>query len=160
MLKPGTGSRTHTKKRLILLILSLDLAVCCLLGICRLKTEQEMFCETIALALGLSAQDMMEFQHAYDKDKANQSRLLKAKFSMFNTGMDAFLAQQGEWRVSSAALRDVLAQQLTQRILSTYATFFATYSAIKFSKKHMNEYLKYTPAQLELHLRSFFGRST
>lgn len=126
----------------------------------RLKTEQELFCETIALALGLSAQDMLEFQNTYDKDKSNQSRLLKAKFSMFNTGMDAFLAQQGEWRVSSSISRDALAQQLTHRILSTYSTFFATYSAIKFSKKHMNEYLKYTPAQLELHLRSFFGRSS
>jgi hypothetical protein len=126
----------------------------------RLQSEQERFCETIASALGLGVQDMIEFQHAYDKDKSNQSRLLKAKFSIFNTGMDAFLAQQGEWRVSSSSLRDVLAQQLTQRVLATYTTFFATYSAVKFSKKHMNEYLKYTPAQLEQHLRSFFGRAT
>jgi hypothetical protein len=77
---------------------------------------------------------------------------------MFNTGLAALLAQQGEWRVSSSTLREMLTIQMTNRILQTYSQFFSTYSAVKFSKKHMNEYLKYTPAQLEQYLRSFFGR--
>lgn len=111
------------------------------------------------MSLGLGAQDMADFQSTYDRDRSNQHRLLKAKFSLFNTGMDAFLAQQGEWRISAASLRDQLALQLTNRVLQSYSVFFATYGVIKFSKKHMNEYLKYTPAQLEQHLRNFFGRT-
>lgn len=79
-------------------------------------------------------------------------------YQMFNTGMDAFLAQQGDWRISSSTLRETMSKQLLQRVFPPYLQFFNTYSAVKFSKKHMNEYLKFTPAQVEHHLRGFFGR--
>lgn len=48
----------------------------------RLGSEQDLFCETIAIALGLGVQDMAEFQSSYDSEKAAQSRLLKAKFAV------------------------------------------------------------------------------
>lgn len=146
---PGQG-QTRTQ-RLLALVDRLEV---------RLASEQELFCETVAIALGFGTQDMSEFQTTYEHDKSNQMRLLKGKFSMFNSGMEAFLAQQGEWRVSNSSLRESLAAQLTQRISLPYQHFFTTYSAIKFSKKHTNDYLRFTPAQLEQHLRSFFGRSS
>jgi hypothetical protein len=127
--------------------------------------------------MGLGTQDMNEFNAAYEKDKSGQHRILKAKFAVsceklflsiylmspvpqiFNTGLDALLAQQGEWRVSSSTLRETLSQNLLSKVVQVYAHFFATYSTVKFSKKHMGEYLKYTPAQLENYLRNFFGRT-
>ena len=72
--------------------------------------------------------------------------------------MDALLAQQGEWRVSSSFLREQLSTALVARIQQTYGPFFSTYSTVKFSKKHMEEYLKYTPAQVENNLKAFYGR--
>lgn len=85
---------------------------------------------------------------------------LHASYSQtFNTGMDALLAQQGEWRVASAGLRDRLSSMMTSRIGEVYASFFASYSIVKFSKKHMDEYLKYPPTVAERHLANFFGRA-
>ena len=77
----------------------------------------------------------------------------------FNTGMDALLAQQGEWRVASAGLRERLSQQLVSSVLPVYTQFYSTYSVVKFSKKHMEEYLKYPPNVVERHLAGFFGRA-
>lgn len=77
----------------------------------------------------------------------------------FNTGMDALLAQQGEWRVASAGLRERLSAMMVAKILTEYTTFYNTYSIVKFSKKHMDEYLKYPPAVVERHLTGFFGRA-
>eukprot|EP00981_Chlorochromonas_danica_P016194 scaffold16024_cov258-Ochromonas_danica.AAC.4 len=123
------------------------------------RAEQDLFCETISIALGLGVQDMSDFQSLYAKDKANQSRILKAKFMVFNTGLEALLTQQGEWRVSSSGLRDSLSEELVGRIAPTYSQFFNTYSTIRFSKKHMHEYVKFNPTQVESQLRGFFGRT-
>ncbi len=73
--------------------------------------------------------------------------------------MDALLAQQGEWRVAAAGLRDRLAALMVSKIQSEYNAFYSTYSVVKFSKKHMDEYLKYPPAVVERHLTGFFGRA-
>ena len=124
----------------------------------RLKAEMNLFCESIAIALGIDAQGMNEFQSSYSREPANQHRLLKAKFAIFNTGLDALLGQQGEWRVSSSILRESLSSQLVGRVSQSYTPFFQTYSTVKFSKKHMEEYLKYTPAQVESNLKGFFGK--
>ena len=72
--------------------------------------------------------------------------------------MEALLSQQGEWRISSSSLRESLTANLLSKVVGAYNNFFAAYSVVKFSKKHMSEYLKFTPAQLENHLKGFFGR--
>ena len=77
----------------------------------------------------------------------------------FNTGLDALLVQQGEWRVASAGLRDRLSAMMVTKIVDVYTNFFNTYSIVKFSKKHMDEYLKYPPNVAKQHLTGFFGRA-
>jgi len=125
-----------------------------------LDEHQRLFCDVIVEALGLDDSDMAEFEGSYMKNKtAEQHRLLKLKFSTFNNGMDAFLAQQGDWRVSNAGLREKLSSLLVGRVMSGYQPFFAKYSVVKFSKKHMEEYLKYPPPQCERNLSGFFGRN-
>ena len=120
--------------------------------------EKSNFCDKVGCVMGMNTEDMEEFNDRYIKDKAGQYRLLKAKFSMFNSGMDAFLAQQGEWRVSSATLREHLGELLVESIYPTYLEFFTTYSIIPFSKKHMAGYLKYQPKTIEDKLKHFFGK--
>ena len=120
--------------------------------------EKSNFCDKVSCVMGMNTEDMEDFNDRYIKDKAGQYRLLKAKFSMFNSGMDAFLAQQGEWRVSSASLREHLGELLVDSIYPIYLEFFSTYSIIPFSKKHMSGYLKYQPKIIEDKLKHFFGK--
>lgn len=48
----------------------------------RLLAEQTLFCDTIMQALALTDEDMGAFNSDYVKNKAEQGRLLKAKFSV------------------------------------------------------------------------------
>lgn len=73
--------------------------------------------------------------------------------------MDALLSLQGEWRVSSALLREILGAQLLQKIIPYFKEFYGKYSTISFSKKHMNEYLRFPPDDVERALINFFGKS-
>ncbi len=73
--------------------------------------------------------------------------------------MDALLAQQGEWRISAAGLREQLGAQVLGKVLPVYAEFFAAYSTVRFSSKHTEQYLRFPPAFVERNLKSFFGRS-
>lgn len=56
----------------------------------RLNTEMNQFCDTVAISLGLSSQDMMEFNTALEKDKSSQHRVLKAKFAVRIVTFDLF----------------------------------------------------------------------
>lgn len=80
-------------------------------------------------------------------------------FQLFNSGMDALLSQQGEWRVSSALLRDILGAQLLRKIFPLFKDFYGKYSKVSFSKKHMNEYLRFPPDDVDRALTNFFGKS-
>lgn len=126
----------------------------------KLSMEQVTFCDVICRAMAMSPSEVEEFAVTYAKDKGNKNRLLKAKFSVFNSGMDALLAQQGEWRVSAAGLRDQLAAQLVESIVPTYQHFYDTYSTVNFSKTHMSQYLKYKPEDVATALSAFFGKTT
>ena len=124
----------------------------------KFSEEKTNFCEKVNVVLGMDEEDMKEFNNRYIKDKPGQYRLLKAKFSMFNSGMDALLAQQGEWRVSSSDLRQHLGELLLETVVPPYLEFFTTYSVIPFSKKHMSGYLKYQPNIIEDKLKTYFGK--
>lgn len=124
----------------------------------RFNDEKSKFCEKVSSVMGMDTEAIEDFNDRFSKDKPGQHRLLKAKFSMFNSGMDAFLAQQGEWRVSSSSLREHLGGLLVESIYPIYLVFFSTYSTVPFSKKHMSGYLKYQPKTIEDKLLLFFGK--
>ena len=55
------------------------------IGLLRLNSARLDFCEAVALALTMSASDMVSFQAAYHKEgKQGRSKILKAKFSVSN----------------------------------------------------------------------------
>jgi hypothetical protein len=78
---------------------------------------------------------------------------------MFNSGMDALIAQQGEWRISAAGLREQVRQQLLKSIMPPYAEFFNSFSTVQFSRKHMNQYIRFPPQEVERILWNFFGKN-
>lgn len=127
-----------------------------------LLIEQSQFCEAVGRAMALGVDDMQEFKDTMqvkgDKNLNLRNRALKAKFTIFNTGLEALLARQGEWRVINVTLRNSLTAQLIRTVLPVYSDLYTTYSDSKFSKKHIEDYLKFTPQQVETNLRTFFGK--
>lgn len=122
---------------------------------------------------------MAEFQSKYSKVEGSaKKRLLKAKFAVgmsnqsqfmhlihcwyrlqvFNSGFDALESLKGEWRLSVASMREGFGAQLVDALFPIYAEFYRTYSTVKFSKKHMSEYVRYQPQEVERKLRFFFGK--
>lgn len=125
-----------------------------------LLEAQEGFCQAVVVALGLSTRDMDELREQMDHkraDKKASDRLLKAKFAVFNSGMDALLAQQGEWRVTSVDLRTELAGLLVSRVVPVWSAFFDAHSSTPFTKKHIKEYLRFPPHDVTNILAHFFG---
>lgn len=124
-----------------------------------LGAAQSEFCKIVAGSMGMNIEDMRLFKELNDKDKSGKHRVLKAKFTVFNTGLEAFLSLQGEWRISAAVLREFLTKQLVERVLPVYSEFFNAFSTTHFSKKHMNQYIKYPPTEVERVLKNFFGKA-
>jgi Exo70 exocyst complex subunit len=55
-------------------------------------------------------------------------------------------------------LRDALGDQLLDTIYPFYNKLYENYSTVAFSKKHMNEYLRFSPRDVERSLKYFFGK--
>ena len=66
----------------------------------------------------------------------------------FNSGMDALVQLQRNWRIPSSELRDRLKNLLMDSILKPYSHFYNRCSTVPFSKKHMAQYLKYPPEEV------------
>ncbi|CAK4084062.1 unnamed protein product [Aphanomyces euteiches] len=83
-------------------------------------------------------------------------RILKEKFSKFNATLEEIHANHKTFMVPDADLRKKLQGAATQRILPSYSVFHEKYSVIHFSKKNMDKYVKYTPANVDAMLREIF----
>ena len=118
------------------------------------------FCTTIAETLSMSQKDSADFQAkhaASSSDKTTAGRLVKAKFSIFNSGLEALLNQQGAWRVSSSALREDVGKQLATTIVPIYSEFYNRFKDTGFSKRHADQYIKFIPEDVQTILVKFFG---
>lgn len=119
------------------------------------------FCETVAASMGMLAKDEEDFNTKYSTmpsgDKQGKGRLVKGRFSLFNSGLEALLSQQGAWKVSTPALRDELGQQLASLIYPAYNSFHRAYSTTNFSRRHMDLYVKFSPSEVQSLLLRFFG---
>lgn len=89
-----------------------------------LSQSQIHFCESVAKSVALTDADMKEFAGLYQLEKVDKGRLLKAKFAALNSGIDALLLQQGEWRIPAQGLRDLLTKQLLDTLMPVYQDFF------------------------------------
>lgn len=77
---------------------------------------------------------------------------------LFNSGIEALESKRGEWRISSTSLRELMSAQLVEAVVPVYSEFYRTYSTVPFSKKHSEEYLRYTPQDVERSTRIVFGK--
>ncbi|KAJ0405793.1 hypothetical protein P43SY_003643 [Pythium insidiosum] len=83
-------------------------------------------------------------------------RLLKEKFTRFNTQLDDIHDTQRHFIVSEPRIRHQLIQASIDAIIKPYSAFYEKYSGIHFSKKNTAKYLKYTPKAAEQLLKELF----
>lgn len=126
-----------------------------------LANSKLMFCRTVATNMGMSATDEEDFNTRYaatpSSDKQSRGRLVKGKFALFNRGIEALLSQQGAWKVSAPSLRDELGLSLADAVFPYYSAFFDEYGGTNFSKRHMDQYVKFKPEEVRTLLLRFFG---
>ncbi|GLE06153.1 hypothetical protein PINS_up015364 [Pythium insidiosum] len=83
-------------------------------------------------------------------------RLLKEKFTRFNTQIDDIHETQRHFIVAEPRVRHQLIQAAIDSIITPYTAFYEKYSGIHFSKKNTAKYLKYTPKAAEQLLKELF----
>ncbi len=116
------------------------------------------FVESVLRSCAMSAEDIRFSKTFETGDKTQRAKMLKAMFSAFNGGIVALVAVQSEWRVAYADLREELDNQLLASLLKSYNDFYTVNSKVPFSKKHMEEYVKHTPKDVERMLQGYFNR--
>jgi hypothetical protein len=122
-----------------------------------LARETELFITCILRAVVLSEDDV-KFSRQFENDKVNKAKMLKSMFSAFNGGIAALLSQQTEWRIAYADLRNVLDERIRTGVVAAYTEFYDANSKVNFSKKHMDQYVKYKPGDIAALLANYFQR--
>ncbi|KAF0712185.1 hypothetical protein AaE_012094 [Aphanomyces astaci] len=85
----------------------------------------------------------LQYNRNSDVLTLDSGRLVKEKFTKSYT-------------VPDADLRKTLMASALQRIVPSYTVFYDKYSVVHFSKKHMDKYVKYTPANVDAMLHELF----
>lgn len=120
--------------------------------------------------------DELEYQKNDTILSLDSGRLIKSRFSGFNEGkprpevvcaffiewfrirnlttlyskdFERIFEEHKELCVVDPRLRDLLQQEVASVFLPNYKKFYDKYSKIRFSKKHQNEYTKYSPLKIE-----------
>jgi exocyst complex protein 7 len=76
-------------------------------------------------------------------------RLIKQRFSKFNEDFERTYALHKKLCVIDHRLRSTLQQDVSKVFLNRYRRFYDKYTKYKFSKKHQEEYTKYSPDKIE-----------
>jgi len=99
----------------------------------------------------------LNYQGGSDKLLSLESgRLIKSRFSGFIEDFEKLYAVHQPLAVVNSKLRAMLQRDVMNVFLPRYSRFFEKYSRVQFSKKNMDQYLKYPPARLEAMLAELY----
>lgn len=84
-------------------------------------------------------------------------RLLKTRFSGFIEDFEKVYVVHRNFTIIDPKLRETLQEDIRSVFLTRYRAFFDKYSGVQFSKKNMNDYLKYTPQKLDSLITQLFA---
>jgi exocyst complex component 7 len=93
--------------------------------------------------------DELEYQKNDTILSLDSGRLIKNRFSGFNEDFERIFEEHKGLNVVDPRLRDVLQREVAGVFLPLYRTFFTKYSKIRFSKKHQDQYTKFSPDDVE-----------
>jgi exocyst complex protein 7 len=91
----------------------------------------------------------LNYQMNKDVLSLESGRLLKSRFSGFIEDFERVYVVHRNFTVINSKLRETLQNDIRRVFLSRYNVFFDKYSCVQFSKKNMNDYLKYSPQKLD-----------
>jgi exocyst complex protein 7 len=86
----------------------------------------------------------------------DSGRLIKQRFSGFNEAFELTYGLHLKLCVVDQRLRVQLQQDVASIFLPRYRRFYEKYTKIKFSKKHQQEYTKYSPDKIDSMLRDMY----
>jgi len=86
----------------------------------------------------------------------DSGRLLKTRFSGFNEEFEKTYALHKELTIIDPKLREKLLEEVKSVFLPKYTEFYNKYSKYQFSKKNMEDYLKYPPSKVETMMADMF----
>lgn len=99
---------------------------------------------------------------SYQKEKVlslESGRLIKGRFNGFNEDFERTFELHKQFSIIDSSLRATLVKDVKDVFLSRYKRFYDKYSRIQFSKKNMEQYLKYPPNKVDAMLNSLFAGS-
>ena len=103
--------------------------------------------------------DDRELNYQMNKDvlSLESGRLIKSRFSGFIEDFERVYVVHRNFTVIDPKLRETLQGDIRRVFLSRYRVFFNKYSGVQFSKKNMNDYLKYPPQKLDSLIGQLFA---
>ncbi|KAL7537262.1 hypothetical protein ACHAXR_007696 [Thalassiosira sp. AJA248-18] len=103
--------------------------------------------------------DDRELNYQSNKDvlSLESGRLLKTRFSGFIEDFERVYIVHRNFTVIDPKLREMLQNDIRRVFMSRYKAFFDKYSRIQFSKKNMENYLKYPPQKLDSLIGQLFA---
>merc|ERR1711957_1078211 len=99
----------------------------------------------------------LNYQSNRDVLSLESGRLLKSRFSGFIEDFERVYVVHRNFTVIDPKLREMLQEDIRRVFLSRYTAFFDKYSRIQFSKKNMENYLKYPPQKLDSLIGQLFS---
>lgn len=93
--------------------------------------------------------DELEYQKNDTILSLDSGRLIKSRFSGFNDDFEHIFEEHRDLCVVDPRLRDLLQKEVAGVFIPNYRRFYDKYTKIRFSKKHQNEYTKYSPFKIE-----------
>mmetsp|Transcript_5531 Transcript_5531/g.13672 ORF Transcript_5531/g.13672 Transcript_5531/m.13672 type:complete len:786 (-) Transcript_5531:46-2403(-) len=100
--------------------------------------------------------DELEYQKNDTILSLDSGRLIKSRFSGFNEDFERIFEEHKDLCVVDPRLRDLLQKEVAGVFLPNYRRFYDKYTKIRFSKKHQNEYTKYSPYKIEEKLNQLY----
>ncbi|KAL7545865.1 hypothetical protein ACHAWF_009221 [Thalassiosira exigua] len=99
----------------------------------------------------------LAYQSGKEVLSLESGRLLKSRFSGFIEDFERVYVVHRNFTVIDPKLRETLQGDVRGVFLGRYQAFFDKYSRIQFSKKNMENYLKYTPQKLDSLIGQLFA---
>mmetsp|Transcript_23297 Transcript_23297/g.56206 ORF Transcript_23297/g.56206 Transcript_23297/m.56206 type:complete len:913 (-) Transcript_23297:68-2806(-) len=99
----------------------------------------------------------LNYQNNKDVLSLESGRLLKSRFSGFIEDFERVYVVHRNFTVIDPKLREMLQEDIRRVFLGRYKMFFDKYSRIHFSKKNMENYLKYPPQKLDSLIGQLFA---
>mmetsp|Transcript_8200 Transcript_8200/g.23562 ORF Transcript_8200/g.23562 Transcript_8200/m.23562 type:complete len:781 (-) Transcript_8200:133-2475(-) len=93
--------------------------------------------------------DELEYQKNEKILSLDSGRLIKNRFSGFNEDFERLWEDHKDLCVVDPRLRNTLQKEVAGVFLPLYSKFYDKYSQIRFSKKHQDEYTKFSPYKIE-----------